>query len=97
MEGVWAIFKRSYHGTHHSMSPKHLQRYANERAGRLNMRFLDTVDQMTTILRGMEGKDLSMKKLAAGGPAFPDIRNYDRPVRHSKYIGRERRGGSNRP
>ena len=88
IECVWSVFKRSYHGTHHSMSPKHLQRYANERAGRLNMRFLDTVDQMATILRGMEGKKLSMKKLTAGGPAFPDIRNYDRPPRHLKYSDR---------
>ena len=35
-ESVWAVLKRSIHGTWHQVSLKHLARYANEAAFRLN-------------------------------------------------------------
>ena len=34
--------KRSYHGTFHHWSPKHMQRYVNEFTGRNNIRGQDT-------------------------------------------------------
>ena len=36
MESVWAVFKRSVTGTWHHVSPKHLRRYIDEAAFRLN-------------------------------------------------------------
>ena len=36
IESVWAVLKRSIHGTWHHVSPKHLGRYVNEAAFRLN-------------------------------------------------------------
>ena len=36
MESVWALLKRSIHGTWHHVSKKHLPRYVNEAAMRLN-------------------------------------------------------------
>ena len=36
MESVWALLKRAVHGTWHHVSPKHLARYVNECAFRLN-------------------------------------------------------------
>lgn len=38
IEGFWAMFKRTYHGIYHWMSPKHLQRYLDESAYRFNRR-----------------------------------------------------------
>jgi len=35
-ESMWALLKRSIHGTGHHVSPKHLSRYANECTFRLN-------------------------------------------------------------
>ena len=45
VKSLWAILKRAYMGTHHWMSPKHLQRYVNELCGRHNIRDLDTIVQ----------------------------------------------------
>lgn len=41
IESFWALFKRNYHGTYHSMSKKHLQRYIDEIAFRFNGRELN--------------------------------------------------------
>ena len=65
VEGFWSLMKRGYHGTYHQMSRKHLQRYVNEFAGRHNIRPLDTIDQMMSIARGLEGKRLRFRDLIA--------------------------------
>ena len=38
IEGYWNILKKQIDGIHHSVSPKHLQRYCNESAFRYNNR-----------------------------------------------------------
>ena len=65
IESFWALLKRGYYGTYHRMSPKHLQRYVDEFAGRHNIRPLDTIDQMKSMVRGMDGKRLRYKDLIA--------------------------------
>ena len=52
------MLKRGYHGTFHHLSEKHLDRYVREFAGRHNVRDLDTVAQMSMLVRGMVGKRL---------------------------------------
>ena len=65
IESFWAMLKRGYYGTYHRMSEKHLQRYVNEFAGRHNIRSLDTIDQMASVAKGMDGKRLTYRDLVA--------------------------------
>ena len=65
VESFWSMLKRGYHGTYHRMSPKHLQRYVNEFAGRHNIRDLDTIDQMAHVAAGMVGRRLLHRELTA--------------------------------
>ena len=65
VESFWATMKRGYAGTYHRMSPKHLQRYVNEFAGRYGARDLDTIHQMTAIIRGLVGRRLRYRDLVA--------------------------------
>ena len=63
VESFWATLKRAHKGTFHKISPKHLNRYVHEFAGKHNIRCNDTLDQMASIVRGMEGKHLDYKGL----------------------------------
>ena len=54
IESFWAPLKRAHKGVYHKMSKKHLHRYANEFAGRHNLRDMDTIDQMKAVVLGME-------------------------------------------
>ena len=59
IESFWSMLKRGYH----QMSRKHLQRYVNEFAGRHNLRPMDTITQMESMVNGMDGKRLRYKDL----------------------------------
>ena len=65
MESFWSMMKRGFHGTYHRMSPKHLQRYVSEFAGRHNIRDRDTIDQMIATADGPVGKRLQYRELVA--------------------------------
>ena len=65
IESFWSMLKRAHKGTFHKMSPKHLQRYVNEFAGRHNIRDANTINQMQEMVAGMVGKRLTYEALIA--------------------------------
>ena len=67
IENVWAVLKCSIHGTWHHVSPKHLARYVNEAAFRLNEGNWerDTADRLDDLFRAMVGKTITYEALTA--------------------------------
>ena len=65
IESLWAMLKRGIYGTYHHVSEKHAGRYATEFAGRHNNRPNDTIDQVRSVIRGMDGKRLRYQDLTA--------------------------------
>ena len=63
IESLWSMIKRAHNGTFHKLSPKHLDRYVQEFAGRHNLREQDTIDQIKSVRQGMESKRLTYKAL----------------------------------
>ena len=59
------MLKRAHKGVYHKISPKHLQRYVNEFAGRHNVREQNTIAQMESVVIGLVGKRLMYRDLIA--------------------------------
>lgn len=55
LEGYWNILKKQIDGIHHSVSPKHLQRYCNESAFRYNNRALFQDERFAEALANCNG------------------------------------------
>ena len=65
VESFWSTLKRAHKGVFHKFSPKHLDRYVQEFAGKHNLRDADTPDQMRTLVERMDGKRLTYDELTA--------------------------------
>ena len=65
VESFWSMLKRAHKGTYHKMSPKHLDRYVRQFAGKHNDREGDTITQMQHVVAGMVGKRLMYRDLIA--------------------------------
>ena len=65
IESFWSMLKRAHKGVYHKISPKHLQRYVDEFAGRHGVREQATLDQMQNVVAGMVGKRLTYRDLIA--------------------------------
>lgn len=63
IESFWAMLRRAHKGTFHKWSPKHLHRYIKEFVGRHNIRKMDTIDLMNTLVKRSVGKRLSYRDL----------------------------------
>ena len=63
IESFWSMLKRGYHGIFHKISHWHLNRYVNEFCGSPNIRGLDTVEMMLSMVAGMVGKRLTYMEL----------------------------------
>jgi transposase-like protein/IS1 family transposase len=55
IESIWALLKRQIVGTHHWVSPKHLQMYVQEMTWRLNRRSMTPADRMNSLFECVAG------------------------------------------
>lgn len=67
IESVWAVLKRGLHGVYHHASDKHLARYVDEFAFRLNDGNVvrHTLQRLDSFVDGVAGKRLTYKALIA--------------------------------
>ena len=65
IESFWSMLKRAHKGTFHKISPKHLQRYVSEFAGKHNVRDSDTIAQMRDTVARLVGRNLLYRDLVA--------------------------------
>ena len=63
MESFWSVLSRGYHGIFHKISHWHPNPYVNEFCSRSNIRGLDTVEMMLSMVAGMVGKQLTYMEL----------------------------------
>ncbi|MYG53679.1 MAG: transposase [Rhodospirillaceae bacterium] len=65
IEFFWATLMRAHDGTFHKMSPKHLQRYVSEIAGKYNIQDSGTLGQIWDIVVRLVGRNLLYRDLIA--------------------------------
>jgi transposase-like protein len=67
IESVWALLKRGIYGTWHQVSAKHLGRYVDEVAFRLNAGDVKrhTLDRLDSFILAVDGKRLTYERLTA--------------------------------
>ena len=63
IESFWSMLKRAHDGTFHKISPKHLQRYVSEFAGKHNVRDSGTLAQMRNTVARLVGRNLLYRDL----------------------------------
>ena len=63
IESFWSMLKRAHKGTFHKISPKHLQRYVSEFAGKHNIRESGTLVQMRDTIARLVGRNLLHRNL----------------------------------
>lgn len=59
IEGFWAGLKRQLHGTHHSVSRKHLHRYVSEAEFKYNARSLSDGERTASLIQSATGRRLT--------------------------------------
>lgn len=67
IESVWAVLKRGIHGVYHHASPKHLDRYVQEFAWRLNEGNVKrhSLERLASFIAAIVGKRLTYARLTA--------------------------------
>jgi transposase-like protein len=67
IESVWAVLKRGLHGVYHHASPKHIGRYVDEFAFRLNDGNVKvrTLDRLNSFVTACAGRRITYKELIA--------------------------------
>ena len=73
LESFWSMLKRAHTGTFHKISPKHLNRYVQEFAGKHNMRNSGTLAQMRSTVARLIGRNLLYRDLIADNGLSPEV------------------------
>jgi transposase-like protein len=63
LENFWSLFKRTIYGTHHSLSPVHLDRYLDDATFRFNTRKMSDGARFTATVAQAEGRRLTYEAL----------------------------------
>lgn len=63
IENFWSLFKRGLSGTHHSVSPQHLQRYADEFSDRYNKRGTTNIQRFQKVVERCANSRLTYREL----------------------------------
>lgn len=67
IESVWAVLKRGVYGVYHQVSAKHLERYVNEFAFRLNQGNVarHSIERLNSFVDAVAGKRITLKQVTA--------------------------------
>ena len=65
--------KRAQGGVYHKISPKHLDRYVREFAGKHNLREFDTLNQMRRVVLNLVGVRVINHIMVAEAPTFVSL------------------------
>ena len=82
VESFWSMLKRAHKGTFHKLSPKHLNRYVQEFAGKHNMRESGTLTQMRDTVARLVGRNLLYRDLIADNGLSSGARGLEGVARH---------------
>jgi transposase-like protein len=63
IENFWSLFKRGISGTHHSVSPQHLQRYTDEFVDRYNKKDFTNIERFEKAIERCANARLTYKEL----------------------------------
>ncbi len=83
IESFWSMLKRAHKGTFHKISPKHLDRYVREFAGKHNIRDSGTLAQMRDTVARLVGRNLLCRDLIADNGLDSGARSQVRLAQHS--------------
>ena len=65
IESFWSLLKKAYYGTHHYMSPKHMQLYVDEAVMRFNLRNHVSSTKIAVAVSGCFDKTMTFDKLTS--------------------------------
>ena len=81
IESCWAQLKRVLKGVYHQVSIKHLHRYLAELMWRHNHRGTPVLEQMGSLVRRMDGRQLRLMDMRRGGrSASTMVMGRERPL-----------------
>ena len=88
VESFWSMLKRAHKGTFHKLSPKHLDRYVKECAGKHNIRELGTLAQMCDTVARLIGRNLLYRDLIKDNGLSSGARSQGAQQGASQFLGR---------